>query len=208
MSEIIKKCNMCNVTKSLENFYKNKKNVDGLYTYCKKCAAKLALNKKRTKEGLVSRIFHDQTKSCKTRGHEKQKYSKEELLEWCLSKKEFHSLFDEWKNSGFQRRLSPSIDRLDDYKTYSFDNIQIVPFFENEAKANSDRKNGINNKMNKAVVQISLGDGTVMNEFHSLNEAGRKTEANYKNIFKVCNGERKSAGGFKWMYKKDYYANI
>ena len=42
--------------------------------------------------------------------------------------------------------LAPSIDRKDDYKPYTFDNIQLTTWQQNKAKGHEDCKNGINNK--------------------------------------------------------------
>ena len=70
---------------------------------------------------------------------------------------------------------------------------------KNEAKGHRDRKNGINNKMNKSVIQLTL-DGKVIKVHHSQNHASRVTGIKQGNINKVCRGIRKTAGGFKWQY--------
>ena len=43
-------------------------------------------------------------------------------------------------------------------------------------------------------------DGTIISEYPSAMDAERQTGV--KHISKVCRGERKSAGGFIWKYKK------
>ena len=44
------------------------------------------------------------------------------------------NLFTTWKNSGFQLKLSPSIDRIINSKGYALDNIQILTQSENRKK--------------------------------------------------------------------------
>jgi hypothetical protein len=54
-----------------------------------------------------------------------------------------------------------------------------------------------------AVVQVDLATGQVLHEFKSIHEAGRNTGVQWQNIWKVCNGRRRSAGGYSWAYAKD-----
>lgn len=42
--------------------------------------------------------------------------------------------------------------------------------------------------------------GEVINKFYGAMEAERETGVCFQNIFKVCNGERKTAGGYVWRY--------
>jgi hypothetical protein len=44
--------------------------------------------------------------------------------------------------------------------------------------------------------------GTVIKEFISISDAGRKLGINSSNITSVCKGIRSKAGGYKWRYKK------
>ena len=48
-------------------------------------------------------------------------------------------------------------------------------------------------------MQFSI-DGKLIAEYVSVSEARRQTKA--ENIDMVCNVKRKSAGGYKWKYKK------
>lgn len=52
----------------------------------------------------------------------------------------------------------------------------------------------------KAVIQLDM-NGNYINEFQSANDAGKILNINGRNIRAVCNGERKSAGGFRWILK-------
>lgn len=57
-------------------------------------------------------------------------------------------------------------------------------------------------KQGRAVVQLNT-DGNVVDEFYSMGVASKTTGIPQPNIFKVCNGERNTAGGYKWRYKND-----
>lgn len=109
-------------------------------------------------------------------------------------------MFGNWVASGFDSKLKPSGDRLDDYRPYSFDNLRLVTWGENENKACHDIRNGINNKKSKACIQISL-DGEVLAEYFSLREAARVTGSDSAGIAACCKGKQKKHNGFIWKYK-------
>lgn len=57
--------------------------------------------------------------------------SKEEFYSWSESSQTFHDLFTSWENSGYERRLTPSVDRIDSRHGYLIENMEWVPFFVN-----------------------------------------------------------------------------
>ena len=54
---------------------------------------------------------------------------------------------------------------------------------------------------NSAVIQICKDSGKTIAEFFSIHEAERSTGIANQNIWKVCNGKRKTAGNYVWAYK-------
>jgi hypothetical protein len=56
---------------------------------------------------------------------------RQEFYEWSKANANFWTLFQEWEKSGYNRRLSPSIDRIDPDKGYEIENMQWVPFYVN-----------------------------------------------------------------------------
>lgn len=57
-------------------------------------------------------------------------------------------------------------------------------------------------RLDFAVLQIDLQTNEIINEFISLAEASKMTNIAKATICNVCNGKGKTAGGFKWKYKK------
>ncbi len=53
----------------------------------------------------------------------------------------------------------------------------------------------------KVTLQIDMVTNKIINRFKSSTEAERITGIR---CYRVCNGSRKSAGGFKWVYEEDY----
>ena len=79
-----------------------------------------------------------------------------------------------------------------EWKTHK-DNINHGTRNERAAKANT------NGKCSKPVLQFSLS-GELIREWDSTMECGRNG-FNQGNIVSCCNGKRKTAHGFIWMYK-------
>ena len=164
---------------------------------------------KNTKEGKAYLMYSTQVQRTKEHNLPSIGYSREEFIEWCLNNKEFNKLYDEWEELKFIKNKAPSIDRLNDYLGYSFNNIRVVTWEVNNFKGKKDRINGINNKVSKRVQQLTL-DNIVVAEFVSTMEAQRQTGIDNAKISKVARGLPikkgnkysipKTAGGFIWKY--------
>jgi len=166
---------------------------------CQQCLNEASTRKVRTKHGLVSRIISNQKSRVLAGRAPEITYEIEELREWLFSQELYHKLYAEWVESGYNKGFVPSVDRIDDYKGYTFDNIQLMSFSENAKKAVTDIKAGRNMKISKGFVQIGK-DGNVINTFHSGQEASRVTGVDRGNITRCANGKSNTAGGFKWRH--------
>ena len=174
---------------------------DGLQSYCKDCKSISDLLYNRTKKGLVSQIYGHQKKHSKIREHGQPKYTKVELQEWLFTQTNFDELYEAWINSGYLKNLIPSVDRLDDYKGYSLTNIQLTTWEENKKRGHEDRKNGVNNKNSKTVLQYTKEE-VFISEYYSAHQAGRETSIHITSIAACARGVIKSAGGYIWKYER------
>ncbi len=156
---------------------------------------------RRTKKGICSTLFFAHKKSFENGRVVTLGYKKDELEKWILNQDIFHSLYDIWVKSGYNKYLKPSIDRKDDYRGYCINNIQIMTWDQNLRKHHNDRKNGTNNKVNTSVIQMDL-KGNDIQVFHSLMEAQRVTKTNYNSISACCRNEQESSNGFKWKFNE------
>ena len=190
-----KKCTVCGIEKLITSFHKNNTKT-GCYSMCKVCR-KIQRN---SKDGVAKKIYDSQINSCKQRQYQEPTYTKQELVDWLFSQKDFHVLYDNWVRLDYQKRYTPSVDRIDDYLSYTMANIRLVPWHENEDRHHKDRVNGINNKASKAVIKLTL-DGCFIEEYYSLSQASRSTGIQKTDISKVCRGKRNKAGGYVWRYK-------
>ena len=196
-----KVCLKCKQEKDASDFYPCKNSRDSLGLVCRECIKIQGKKYRNSLIGLIKKTYKNQVFSSRKRGHPPPDYTEEEFMIWFIRQDNFLELFDNWVASGFDSKLKPSGDRLDDYKPYSFDNLRLVTWGENESKVCHDIRNGINNKKSKACIQISL-NGEVLAEYFSLREAARVTGSDSAGIAAVCKGNQKKHNGFIWKYKE------
>jgi len=97
---------------------------------------------KKDKNWWFSICYASQKSSSKKRNHKPPIYTKNDLIVWLFNDWLFNLLFDNYVNCGFVSSMKPSLDRLDDSKGYSLDNIQLMTWGENRTKSHMDRANG------------------------------------------------------------------
>lgn len=194
-------CSKCKVEKNIDEFTKR---TNGKYrSECKDCRAEYMRHRKKTKDGLITKIYSSQKINSKKRNHSQPEYTNKQLNKWCKKQKLFHALYDNWVLNNYKINLTPSIDRIDNSIGYSFSNIQLMTWEQNNIKEKNDRKNGIDNRTNKAVLQYDK-KLNFMHEYHSIRDASRKTNVHVSNIGMCCNKKRKTAGGFVWKFKDKF----
>ena len=98
-----KVCKKCNTNKPLSEFHKNSSSIDGYYSMCKSCKTELALERIRTRDGLISNIYASQRNSSKKRGHKPPEDTLEEVRQWMFRKPKFETLFQEWVRSKYSK---------------------------------------------------------------------------------------------------------
>jgi hypothetical protein len=56
---------------------------------------------------------------------------REDFYKWAKSCKEFYRMFEIWKDSRYERRLCPTVDRIDPHKGYFLDNMRWLTLSDN-----------------------------------------------------------------------------
>jgi len=192
-----KNCTSCGESKPLTAFRKNKKSK--YRADCLSCEQRAKRLYRCSKNGIASVIYYSQRRSSKLRGHDMPDYTLGEFRAWLLDSSLFHEIYDLWVSGGCLTKQKPSVDRLDDYLPYRFSNIQVMTWEQNHNKATVDKLSGRNNKVNKAVLQLTVA-GEHIATHHSISQAARATGCCLSVISTCCLGKTKTAGGFKWAY--------
>lgn len=198
----MKRCFKCGAEKPLTSFYKHKKMKDGHLNKCKDCAILDIKNNTKdydvTEKGVIRVIYKTQKSNQLKRKMGKLTYTKKKLSEW-LYKNNFKQAYQSWKDSGFDRNLKPSVDRIDSLKPYSFNNIQLVTWIENQKLHHYEITMGIGSggKRCKPVLRTSESDGRV-HRYPSCKSAER--DIGYT-IWHNIKNQNKCRLGFYWTYE-------
>lgn len=92
---------------------------------------------RRTKQGLLANKYSQMSKRVRGKDNRGKYYlglpivARHDFYCWALGCYEFHRLFENYKKSDWLLRLAPTINRIDSYKGYTFDNMEWVTFSEN-----------------------------------------------------------------------------
>lgn len=192
-----KRCTKCNKIKPLNGFYTRTDRDCGYKSECKSCSDIATRKYQYKKRGVCVVIYNSQISSSKHRRHQLPDYTRDELCEWLLKQPLFHIMYDTWISNNRDRWLKPSCDRLDDYKPYTLANLRLVIWRENNEKSHNDRKNGVNNKRNKAVIRFDY-NGNPMGVYYSISYASRMTGIGVGAISNCINGLSATCGGYLW----------
>ena len=74
--------------------------------------------------------------------HGKELLSREDFYTWALhgNEKQFFNMFEEYENSGYDRKLAPTVDRINSAKGYTLDNMRWLTHSENSILGGLHRK--------------------------------------------------------------------
>jgi hypothetical protein len=98
------------------------------------------LKYRRSVKGLLTRIYGDQKSRCKRNEMLLPTYTLIAFQDKFINDPDFLELYITWVRSNYETDLRPSVDRIDCFKSYSFDNIQVMTWAENRAKAADEQK--------------------------------------------------------------------
>ena len=133
-------------------------------------------------------------------------FTKDEFKKWLDDnyKTEIRRMLTEYKNSNYIKGLCPSVDRIDDYKSYTFDNMQLITWKENNDKGRISLKNKkqcsemAKRFWSKKVTQKAL-DGNVIATFNSTHAVERLLGYDSSLIARACRLNKVSKG-YRWEY--------
>lgn len=176
---MIKKCSNCETVKHISDFTSEKRNKDGKRGICKVCynskqrlkytpKLRVVLTKKeqllkrsksnkkywKTKQGKLMLTYNNMNR--RVRGYVKKHIyeglgilNRDSFYEWSINNEHFNKLYDNWVKSEYDRKLSPSIDRINSNDGYTLGNIRWITHSENSRLGsisrhkNQDSNNGL-----------------------------------------------------------------
>ena len=188
-----KTCSKCGQTKSTIYYYTMKSSKDGLKNECKACTIEYS----RSHAALPSRMYRNQVEHSRYRGHPRPLYTLEEFKQWVLQHPNYDKLYEQYKSSGYDKELVPSVDRLDSSRGYSFDNIQLITFKENRLL----RAQEAIQEQSVPVLIAAASSGKIIGEFTSGVEACKVLGISNKQVYSKID----TVTAYGWLATIDSY---
>lgn len=133
-------------------------------------------------------------------------YTKNEYIEWLKKQDHLDKLLITWINSGKKISLTPSVDRLENNRTYELDNIRLVTWDVNRLSEVGGKVHVKKYEMLKhtPVVKIDINTGDIIDRYNTLKDASTANNILIGGISRSIKIKGNKAGGYLWMTEKSY----
>lgn len=148
----------------------------------------------RSKKWLLAKIYSNQINNWKRKRWEIPSYTLSELKDKYIESIEYDILHTKWKESWYDKMLSPSIDRINPLLWYTLDNIQIMTFKENLDKGHNE----MNITQWKRVLKKIWND--IVWKYMSITDAWKLNNISFQSISLCVLWKRKKA----WWFSREY----
>lgn len=208
----MKTCADCQKTLPFDAFRMRASNKDGYEIRCKNCR-NIRYNKADPRK-VFRKIYERQIHHSIDRGHAPPNYALKQLIDWADQQPQLHDIWNAYVASGYQTKLRPSCDRLNNDLPYTLNNLEIVTWEENVKRAQRDKQAGTlkSGPGGQRPVIAYNKDGSFHREYVSIMEAVRDVNGRMWGIASVANGTPVKDGrgalytpktykGFTWKWK-------
>ena len=144
-------------------------------------------------KGVLNIIYRNQLLRQK-RKNIKVNYNYQEFKDRYLYDNDFLKLYKLWVLSNYDTNKKPSFDRIDNKKDYSFENLQIITWEENNAKGRKECMKPVN--------KYDLNNNFIK-RYSSIIEASKENKVYKANISACCKGKLQKTGNYIWKYAED-----
>lgn len=196
----MKTCKDCGKELPFSSFRKKPSNKDGYEIRCKECR-NIRYNKADPRR-VFAKIYNSQVANSVTRNHPAPDYTLDQLKDWVDSQPHAYNLWQNYVNSGYDNKLRPSVDRLDDSKPYRLNNIQLITWNENRQKGAASKMAGGISTIRP--VSAFNKDGSLHKTYVSTLAAARDVNGHSWGIATVADGKPVKDGRGQLYNPKSY----
>jgi len=122
-------CSKCKLEKPASEYNKWKLSKDGLYSRCKSCHK----HENNTERQVIKRFINAHKNRIKCSKSYSKEYDETKFVQW-LYENNFQDLYNNWKDSNYDKTLAPSVDRINAEDDYKLSNMQLITWDLNHLK--------------------------------------------------------------------------
>lgn len=158
----------------------------------------------KTEFGFLNKLYFAMASRNREKGFGELPFSIHEFTKKYINHYSFVHLFEDYKNSGFDRNLAPSIDRINPNLGYFYENMQFVTTQENTEKATKEFKL----VKSRPISMYDYKTKELIMKFDCVKDAVEYTGLHQGNISKVLNGDRNKAGNYYFKYDEKKESDV
>lgn len=160
---------------------------------------------------MYNKTHTEESKAKMSASHKKENLSKDTI------RKMSQSSLSKWENNEYRDRMI-SVHKKENLSNETIEKMCIAAklrWTDEKRMLQSQKRKGTivpdevrqkiseHSTVKREIVQLNL-DGDLVSYYESIAEAYRVTNINEAHISSCCRNKRKTADGFRWMYKEDY----
>lgn len=193
---MLKICTKCKKSRDEEDFKKCSVRHDGLNGCCKYCFSKMPSKMSGTLQYFKSHRWSGIRSRCVNTGTDKKHVTKSYItkgIKLLMTKEDFYSWCDLHSEEIFSMK-NPSIDRIENSKGYSIENIRLLERGKNTSLGSIERWN----KDVRPVIGVCIKTGSIKKYDHYRHA---KSDGFHPSAICHClSGKRKKHKGYTWRY--------
>lgn len=151
---------------------------------------------RHTPKGMLTNLFQKLSRRNEKKGYGQIGFNLDTFQRWAMNNNDFLRLFNLWVADDYSKKSKPSVDRIDPYKGYEFNNMQWLSWNENYLKGIAE----VSEKKHKPI--IMLKNGVEIGKFKSVKDAqyflGLKSNSD---ITLVLQGKRNTVKGYTFVFE-------
>lgn len=120
-----KKCTICGIKKSFEDFYPLKSGKYGIDSVCKECNKQENKKFNRTEKGLIYHIF----KNLKKQAIKNQKvleFERKNFYNWLIDNELYLDLYKSWITNNYNEDFKPACYKINYDSHYNLSNFELA----------------------------------------------------------------------------------
>lgn len=142
-------------------------------------------------DGRIRKMWETASRRTRNKGHKGKLISQSEFFDYASKDATYKKLYNQWEDSGFQLKLTPTLDRKDAKKGYVKGNLQFLTYSDNVIKGNLEYDK---RPWEASQIKVCLERGKQKRNFSSMAEAAKFLGVNKSTVTRAFADNREIDG--------------